>query len=104
MITGKRMAAALAEAEADVYALRRAMALLNGAGRAVKIKRLGGVLEEAIAVDGARRAKKKRAAPTGKFSARVRTWMALPARPPGKTTPGMPAGRGTGCALLSSSP
>lgn len=58
MITGKRLAAELEAARADVAALERAQALLNGSGRQVKLKRLGGVLGQAMAIDAGRRGKR----------------------------------------------
>jgi len=84
VITAKRLAAELAEARANVAALERTQALLNGAGRAVKIKRLGSVLDQAIEVDRARRVKARaggtNGAGTHKYSDRVKHQRADTAR------------------------
>ena len=52
MITAKRVAGLLAEAEADVVALRRVLALCNGHARTAKAETIEAVVGRAIAVRG----------------------------------------------------
>lgn len=52
MITAKRVAGLLAEAEADVVALRRVLALCNGHARTAKAETIDAVVGRAIAVRG----------------------------------------------------
>jgi len=55
VITDKRVAARIAELEAELAVLRSAVVIMNGHARVKKNKRAGSVLDQAVAVDGARR-------------------------------------------------